>query len=153
MSIETAKAKLQAETESCDAASKAPVTAIVSFFREQMDDELAALISRETYTVSEMWDYVFKKAREALKSTSGCLPDEVVFGFATDYYHAGREEIDKLLHPAVKTPEKPATVQKTDKDANTSIKVNDVPKTDAVKRGKTSPAADGQLSLFDFGGI
>ena len=91
MSIETARAKIKAEASSCGGLEKAIADHLIGI----MDDELAALVERPEYTVKEMGSFVMSMARKELKSKSGYLADEVVYGFATDYYHASRAEIKK----------------------------------------------------------
>lgn len=89
MPIESAKKKIEEEAKACGGLEKA----IVRHLIEIMDEELAVLVNRPEYTVKEMGAFVMGKARKELNGKSGALEDEVVFGFATDYYHASRNEI------------------------------------------------------------
>ena len=155
MSIENAKSKLQDEAKGCGGLEKAIAAHLISV----MDEELAALVERPDYTVKEMGSFVMTKARKELNSQSGCLADEVVYGFATDYYHATREEIKK--NGQISTPSK-APTNKT-KPEKTEVKAAKPPKSikaqeKAEKAAAQKPAKrtgpEGQISLFDMlGGL
>lgn len=153
MSVETAKAKIEKEAAECGNMEKAIAAHLVSI----MDDELAALVDRPEYTVKEMGRFVTEKARKELNGRNGYLADEVVYGFATDYYHATREEIKKytLISISSKTPKnttesKAAKPPKSIKDQQKAEekKIKDAAK--PAKKGK--PQAEGQMSLFDMMG-
>jgi|GEM_PF-4749587 len=153
MSIDTAKAKLQKEAK-----GDLLTEAIAGHLAEIMDDELAALVDRPDYTAGEMGRFVIGKARKQLNSRNGGLPDEVVYGYATDYYHASRDEIKKTLAGAgtakvSTTPKTPKTETKTPKTvakkSETVTKSAD-PVIKPTKKAKS--VAEGQLSLFDLMG-
>lgn len=153
MSIDTAKEKIRKEAKGDLLAE-----AIAEHLAEIMDDELAALVDRPDYTAKEMAQFVIVKARKQLQGESGGLPDEVVYGYATDYYHASREEIKNTSAGAVKaevtTSAKPAKSET--KPPKTVVKKPETvtkpadPVIKPLKKGK--PQAEGQMSLFDLMG-
>lgn len=161
MSIDTAKAKLQKEAKGDLLAE-----AIAGHLVEIMDDELAALVDRPDYTAGEMGRFVVGMAKKQLHSQDGGLPDEVVYGYATDYYHANREEIKKTIadsrkwflpvEPPTKviTPKKPAkTETKPPKTVAKEPETVTKPADPVIKPPKKAKAvAEGQLSLFDLMG-
>lgn len=155
MSIETAKAKLEKEAAKCGGLEKA----IAAHLAEIMDDELAALVDRPDYTVKEMGGFVLSKARKELNGHSGGLADEVVYGFATDYYHATRDEIKKngAVSASVKIPDNVSAGKK--KTEKAEAKAPKPPKSvkaqeKAEKAAAKHAAPEGQLSLFDMlGGL
>ena len=159
MSIETARVKLQQEAANCGGLEKA----IASHLSSIMDDELAALVDRPDYTVKEMGGFVMAKARKELNSHSGYLADEVVYGFATDYYHATREEIKKngTVSTASKAPtntsaSKPKTEQAKAKISKPpkSIKAQEKAEKAAASKPAKKSGPEGQISLFDMlGGL
>lgn len=159
MPVETAKAKIQKEAAECGSMEKAIAAHLVSI----MDDELAALVERPDYTVKEMGGFVMAKARKALNSQSGCLADEVVYGFATDYYHATREEIKKngQISTASKAPAstgankpKPEKAEVTTAKPPKSVKAQEKAEKAAAQKTAKRTGPEGQMSLFDMlGGL
>ncbi|MBQ8137097.1 MAG: hypothetical protein IJ174_06655 [Clostridia bacterium] len=153
MSIDTAKAKLQKEAK-----GDLLTEAIAGHLVEIMDDELAALVERPDYTAGEMGRFVLGKAREQLHGRDGGLPDEVVYGYATDYYHASRGEIAKTVVRAgtgkVSTSTKTAkTETKAPKTVTKKPETVTKPADPVIKPPKKAKAvAEGQLSLFDLMG-
>ena len=153
MSIDTAKAKLQKEAK-----GDLLTEAIAGHLVEIMDDELAALVERPDYTANEMGRFVIAKARKQLQGKSGGLPDEVVYGYATDYYHASREEIKNTSAGAVKTqvtasPKPAKTETKPPKTVAKKPETVTKPADPVIKPPKKAKAvAEGQLSLFDLMG-
>ena len=149
MSVETAKAKIEKEAAECGSLEKAIAAHLVSI----MDDELAALVDRPEYTVKEMGHFVTEKARKELNGHNGYLADEVVYGFATDYYHASREEIKKA--GAVKPSAKPASNKEAKKpEKAVQEKQKPAPKQPAPSKPAKKAAPEGQMSLFDMlGGL
>lgn len=164
MSIDTAKAKLQKEAK-----GDLLTEAIAGHLVEIMDDELAALVERPDYTAGEMGRFVLGKAREQLHGRDGGLPDEVVYGYATDYYHASRDEIAKTVvragtgkaavsaakagKPAPNAQKAAVNAQKREKIAQEQAKVPEKP-INAPKppKPKSKPQTEGQMSLFDLMG-
>lgn len=155
MSIETARAKLEKEAASCGGLEKA----IASHLSSIMDDELAALVDRPDYTVKEMGGFVMAKARKELNSKSGYLADEVVYGFATDYYHATRDEIKKngQISTSSKAPtntgaNKPKAEKTETKAAKPpkSIKAQEKAEKAAAQKPAKRTGPEGQVSLFDL---
>lgn len=153
MSIDTAKAKLQKEAK-----GDLLTEAIAGHLVEIMDDELAALVERPDYTAGEMGRFILGKAREQLHGRDGGLPDEVVYGYATDYYHASRDEIAKTVVRAgtgkVSTSTKTAkTETKAPKIVTKKPETVAKPADPVIKPPKKAKAvAEGQLSLFDLMG-
>lgn len=159
MSIESAKKKIEEEAKACGGLEKAIAKHLVSV----MDEELAALVDRPDYTVKEMGAFVMGKARKELNGKSGALEDEVVFGFATDYYHAGRKEIQGTAlsnsmtsvkaggekKPA-QAPKQAAKAQEQGKNAQEVAKnAQEKPK---VPKPAKNAVPEGQLTLFDLMG-
>lgn len=159
MSIETARAKINAEANGCGGLEKAIAAHLVSI----MDDELAALVERPDYTVKEMGGFVMAKARKELNSKSGYLADEVVYGFATDYYHATREEIKKngQISTSSKAPTntgdnkpKPEKAEAKAAKPPKSIKAQEKREKAAAQKPAKRTGPEGQMSLFDMlGGL
>lgn len=159
MSIETAREKLKKEAASCGGLEKAITAYLVSI----MDDELAALVERPDYTVQEMGGFVMAKARKELNSKSGYLADEVVYGFATDYYHATREEIKKngQISTSGKVPTNTGTNKPKSEKAEAkaakppkSIKAQEKAEKAAASKPAKKSGPEGQISLFDMlGGL
>lgn len=159
MPIESAKKKIEEEAKACGGLEKA----IVRHLIEIMDEELAVLVNRPEYTVKEMGAFVMGKARKELNGKSGALEDEVVFGFATDYYHASRKEIQGTAASASMTsvkastekkpaqaPKQAAKAQKQGKNAQkTAQNAQEKPK---VLKPAKNAVPEGQLSLFDLMG-
>ena len=141
MSIESAKSKLQDEAKGCGGLEKAIAAHLISV----MDEELAALVERPDYTVKEMGSFVMTKARKELNSQSGCLADEVVYGFATDYYHATREEIKK--NGQISTPSK-APTNKT-KPEKTEVKAAKPPKSIKAQEKAEKAAAQKPVEVSE----
>ena len=152
MSIETARAKINAEANGCGGLEKAIAAYLVSI----MDDELAALVERPDYTVKEMGGFVMAKARKELNSQSGYLADEVVYGFATDYYHATREEIKKngQISTASKAPNNVSASKSKAEKPPKSIKAQEKAEKAAAAKTAKKTGPEGQMSLFDMlGGL
>ena len=152
MSIETARAKINAEANGCGGLEKAIAAHLVSI----MDDELAALVERPDYTVKEMGGFVMAKARKELNSQSGYLADEVVYGFATDYYHATREEIKKngQISTASKAPNNVSASKSKAEKPPKSIKAQEKAEKAAAAKTAKKTGPEGQMSLFDMlGGL
>ena len=152
MSIETARAKINAEANGCGGLEKAIAAHLVSI----MDDELAALVERPDYTVKEMGGFVMAKARKELNSQSGYLADEVVYGFATDYYHATREEIKKngQISSSSKAPTNTSANKPKAEKLPKSIKAQEKAKKAAAQKPVKRTGPEGQMSLFDMlGGL
>lgn len=155
MSIQTACDKLRREAK-----GDLLTEAIAEHLAANMTEELAALVERPDYTANEMGRFVIAKARKQLQGKSGGLPDEVVYGYATDYYHASREEIKNTSAGAVKTQvtasPKPAKTE-TKPQQKVGHKPEPAPKpADPAPKinKKAKPVDDGQLSLFDMlGGL
>lgn len=150
MSVETAKAKIQKEAAECGSMEKAIAAHLVSI----MDEELAALVERPDYTVKEMGGFVTAKARKELNSQSGYLADEVVYGFATDYYHATREEIKKngQISTSSKAPtntsaNKPKAEKKPEQK---SVKAEKPAQKPPEPKPAKKSGPEGQMSLFDM---
>ena len=152
MSIETARAKINAEANGCGGLEKAIAAYLVSI----MDDELAALVERPDYTVKEMGGFVMAKARKELNSQSGYLADEVVYGFATDYYHATREEIKKngQISTASKAPNNVSASKSKVEKSPKSIQAQEKAEKAAAAKTAKKTGPEGQMSLFDMlGGL
>ena len=155
MSIETARAKINAEANGCGGLEKAIAAHLISI----MDDELAALVERPDYTVKEMGGFVMAKARKELNSQSGYLADEVVYGFATDYYHATREEIKKngQISTSSKAPTNKPKPEKTEAKAAKppkNIQAQENAEKAAAQKPVKRTGPEGQMSLFDMlGGL
>ena len=172
MSIDTANEKLKREA-ACKGGAAATVQAVVEFLIENMDDELAALVDREEYTASEMGDYIvgkvfknFIKREGGSRMASAAIPNDVVFGYATDYYHDTKEQIKKTISAAYSSAQVSQAVsksQKTEKKSENREKnaqkqpesaqkpaKNAQPKPAQTKKGKQQP--EGQVSLFDLMG-
>ena len=160
MSIETAKAKLRAEAKACGGMEKV----IAGWLEEIMDDELAALVDRKEYTLSEMGRFIMALAKKELNGRNGCLPDEVVYGFATDYYHESRKTIEEKIKgipasapsaAAGKPPKAAQAAAKTQQDTASAAKAQQktvhAPEKKKAEKPK-SQAQEGQLSLFDLMG-
>ncbi len=153
MSIESAKSKLQDEAKGCGGLEKAIAAHLISV----MDEELAAMVDRPDYTLKEMGSFVMAKARKELNRKSGYLEDEVVYGFATDYYHASRGEIKKA---AASTSGNVSTVprnveKKQEKGKETSQPIKALKKAEEKPKAQKpakKEAAEGQLSMFDLMG-
>lgn len=167
MSIDTAKTKLLKEAQECKT-NQQMVKVLADHLIQIMDDELAALVDRAAYTADEMGRFVVGMARKELNSKNGGLPDEVVYGYCTDYYHSTRKDIDAILgakaHVTAPTntgaaakpakgsqdPKQSEKLSKTvTKKAETVTKPAD-PVIKPAKKGK--PQAEGQISLFDLMG-
>ena len=159
MSIETARAKLKKEAAACAAAPT--VQALAEYLCENMDDELAALIEKPDYTAAEMGKFVtgmvyknFIKRAQNSKMESSILPNEIVYGYATDYYHASREEVKKTI-AAIGSVSSTAsgTVQKTEQKP-TEKKGKPKQEVKQEKAAASKPAKksgpEGQMSLFDM---
>ena len=159
MPIESAKKKIEEEAKACGSLEKA----IARHLIEIMDEELAALVNRPDYTLKEMGAFVIGKAKKELNGKSGALEGEVVFGFATDYYHASRKEIQGTAASASMTsvkasadkktaqaPKQAAKAQEQGKNAQkTAQNAQEKPK---VLKPAKNAAPEGQLSLFDLMG-
>lgn len=91
--IQQAAEKLTAEAEAFKG-NKGLLSPIYSYLLSIINEELAWLVIQEKYTLSEMVQFVTEKARKELDGKSGALADDVVYGFATDYYHSSREDIE-----------------------------------------------------------
>lgn len=173
MSIDTANEKLKREAAACKGGAAATVQAVVEFLIENMDDELAALVDREEYTASEMGDYIVGKVfKNFIKRDGGsrmeaaAVPNDVIFGYATDYYHDTKEQIKKIISTAYssarvsqavsksekaekKSDNREKYAQKQPKNAQIAAK-SEQPKPAPVKKGKQQ--TEGQVSLFDLMG-
>lgn len=132
----TATEKLAQEAEAYKG-NKGLLTPIYQHLLGIMDEELSALVLRDDYTLGEMVHFVTEKARKELDGVSGALADDVVYGFATDYYHSSREEINKLLCPAI---------TKTTSVVKPEAKPEAKPKPVKPKEAK----AEQQITLFDL---
>ena len=140
--IQQAAEKLTAEADAFKG-NTGLLSPIYSYLLSILTEELAALVIQEKYTLSEMVQFVTEKARKELDGKSGALADDVVYGFATDYYHSSREDIEKILKVA-KPVSKPAT--KTEAKAE--------PKPVAKPAPKEKKPEQAQVSLFDLmGGV
>ena len=159
MPIESAKKKIEEEAKACGGLEKAIARHLILI----MDEELASLVNRPEYTVKEMGSFVMGKARKELNGKSGALEDEVVFGFATDYYHASRKEIQGTAASASMTSVKASTEKKPAKAPKQAAKAQaqgenaqEVAKNAQEKPKVPKPAKnavpEGQLSLFDLMG-
>ena len=152
MSIESAKSKLQNEAKGCGGLEKDIAAHLISV----MDEELAALVDRPDYTLKEMGSFVMRKAKNELRGNSGYLEDEVVYGFATDYYHATREEIKKngQISTSSKAPTNKPKPEKTEAKAPQSIKAQEKAEKAATQKPAKRTGPEGQMSLFDMlGGL
>lgn len=139
--------KLNAESEDFKG-NKGLLSPIYSYLLSILNDELAALILQDGYTLAEMISFVIEKARKELDGKSGALADDVVYGFATDYYHSSREQIDGLLKKKSTAAPKTITVPAA-KDASADRK----PEKEKKKTtAKTKQQEKEQLSLFDLMG-
>lgn len=138
--IQQAAEKLTAEAEAFKG-NTGLLSPIYSHLLSILNEELAGLVIQEKYTLSEMVQFVTEKARKELDGKSGALADDVVYGFATDYYHASREDIEKLLKTAKPVP-KPA--------AKTEAKTESKPAAKPVPKEKKPEQA--QVTLFDLMG-
>lgn len=164
MSIQTACDKLRREAK-----GDLLTEAIAEHLAANMTEELAALVERPDYTAGEMGLFVLGKAWEQLHGRDGGLPDEVVYGYATDYYHASRDEIAKTVvragtgkaavsaakagKPAPNAQKAAVNAQKREKIAQEQAKVPEKP-INAPKppKPKSKPQTEGQMSLFDLMG-
>ena len=161
MSIQTACEKLRREAK-----GDLLTEAIAEHLAANMTEELAALVERPEYIAAEMGRFVIGMAKKQLHSQDGGLPEEVVYGYATDYYHANREEIKKTIadsrkwflpvEPPTKviTPQKPAkTETKPPKTVAKKPETVTKPADPVIKPPKKAkPVDEGQLSLFDLMG-
>lgn len=160
MSIDTAKAKLLKEAQESKS-NQQMVKVLADHLISIMDDELAALVDRAAYTADEMGRFVVGMARKELAGKNGGLPDEVVYGFCTDYYHSARKDIETMIGDKAKVtaPTNVGTAKPTAKKAESPAKPT-VQKAEAHKPAepamkpakKSKPQAEGQLSLFDLMG-
>ena len=165
MSIETARAKLKKEAAACTGGIAPTVKTLAEYLCDNMDDELAALVEKPDYTVAEMGKFItgmvyknFIKRAQNSRMESSILPNEIVYGYATDYYHASKEEIKKTI-AAIGNVSSTAsgTVQKIEQK-HTEKKEKPKQEVRQEKSVTSKPAkksgAEGQLSLFDMlGGL
>ena len=138
--IQQAAEKLTAEADAFNG-NKGLLSPIYSYLLSVLNEELAGLVIQEKYTLSEMVQFVTEMARKELDGKSGALADDVVYGFATDYYHSTREDIEKILKVAEPVP-KPA--------AKTEAKTEHKPVAKPAPKEKKPEQA--QVSLFDLMG-
>ena len=143
--ISQALEKLNAESEDFKG-NKGLLSPIYSYLLSILNDELAALILQDGYTLTEMISFVIEKARKELDGKSGALADDVVYGFTTDYYHSSREQIDELIKK--KSTAAPRTITApVAKDASADKK----PEKEKKKTtAKPKQQEEEQLSLFDL---
>lgn len=98
MIIEDALTKLNSESDTIKE-NKMPVEPIVNYLSEQVskDDKFAEVVLNKDKTLKGCIDYIFKKAREIIKGSCGCLEDKVVYEIARDYFYEPVEEPRKFV--------------------------------------------------------
>lgn len=86
--------------------------------------------------------YVEKKAKEYLDSKNGAIKDEIVFGWAREYFILGEAEIDRIE----KEKEEAERKEREAKAAEEKKKADENKFLEEQHKG-------GQVSLFDFAGV
>lgn len=86
--------------------------------------------------------YIEKKAKDYLDSKNGAIKDEIVFGWAREYFILGEAEIDRIE----KEKEEAERKEREAKKAEEKKKADE-------KKFLEEQHKDGQVSLFDFTGV
>lgn len=86
--------------------------------------------------------YIEKKAREYLDSKNGAIKDEVVYGWATEYFIIGEAELDRIEKEKEEAERKKREAQQ----AENKKKADE-------KKFLEDQHKGGQVSLFDFAGV
>lgn len=86
--------------------------------------------------------YIEDKAKEYLNSKNGAIKDEIVYGWAREYFVLGKAEIDRIQ----------AEKEEAERKEREARQAEDKKKADE-KKFLESQHKDGQVSLFDFAGV
>ncbi|MDO4301808.1 MAG: Cas9 inhibitor AcrIIA9 family protein [Clostridia bacterium] len=120
------------------------------------DNGLVEDVCQEHKTWKKCLNYIDSKARKYLNNRKGCVPDQVVYEWAEDYYHK-----DDKAEEEQKAKEK-AEREKAAKEKAKKAKTNTESKKTAANHKKTATSAtkpkkqtksnniEGQASLFDL---
>lgn len=125
--------------------------------RANEDETFAPMYAKPNKSIDRCCQYIMDKAKEFLRSKDGMIMDEVVFGWAVDYYDEDDLEIDKPKPTQAAKPVKPTTgnlfaansnkVSRSESDTNPT-KIVQMPK-NAATGEKNKPVKEFEtLSLW-----
>jgi hypothetical protein len=160
---ETAEEKLKNEagTAKNDTVPTQPISKhLIAKCKE--DAEFAKLVLQPHKTLEKCFNHVESEARKKLNNRTGWIDDNEVYAWAEDYYRLDDAELERIKaenkkkeeekrkKEAEKAKSAPA-VKKSTPTKEEPKKVEAAPPREKAKKSKHEP--EGQLSLFDFGGV
>lgn len=139
------------------------------------NNNLRTVLESSERKLSECWEYICSKAKKEAKNGSACVEDNVVYGWAAEFFQMSAEDYEKLNKPSKQAPiekqkVKTQEVQKVEeqeesleeeleeeeqpKKSQHKVKTNItvVPGKKEPKERESSIDLKGQMSLFDFSG-
>lgn len=101
--------------------------------------------------------YIEKKARDYLNDNNGAIKDEIVFGWARDYFVIGAAELDRIekekLEAERKEREAKREEERKKREEEARKTKEEKEREEAEKKFQEAQHADGQTSLLDIAGV